>query len=222
MDDLISRKALISRFERYQSDCEEENDIIAAQVFADCICELQDAPAVDAAPVVWADVIGFDGLYQISNFGECRNNKGVVLKQGIKRTSGTCYKTVNLWKDGKYHKKYIHRMMAEVFIDNPNNYEFVNHKDEDGTNNHLSNLEWCTREYNVNYGTAKERRAKKIRGVPHTVPFPVSWTVKMKKKQKETQDVLSYHTQAAGCSDKARAKASGGRQPIEECGRTGL
>ena len=54
------------------------------------------------------------------------------------------------------------------------------------------------------------------------VPFPVSWTVKMKKKQKETQDILSYHTQAAGCSDKARAKASGGRQPIEECGRTGL
>ena len=54
------------------------------------------------------------------------------------------------------------------------------------------------------------------------VPFPVSWTVKMKKKQKETQDILSYHTQAAGCSDKARAKAFGGRQPIEECGRTGL
>ena len=57
---------------------------------------------------------------------------------------------------------------------------------------------------------------------PPGVPFPVSWTVKMKKKQKETQDILSYHTQAAGCSDKARAKASGGRQPIEECGRTGL
>lgn len=56
----------------------------------------------------------------------------------------------------------------------------------------------------------------------HLVPFPVSWTVKMKKKQKETQDILSYHSQAAGCSDKARAKASGGRQPIEECGRTGL
>lgn len=54
------------------------------------------------------------------------------------------------------------------------------------------------------------------------VPFPVSWTVKMKKKQKETQDILSYHSQAAGCSDKTRAKASGGRQPIEECGRTGL
>ena len=59
-------------------------------------------------------------------------------------------------------------------------------------------------------------------GTNRSVPFPVSWTVKMKKKQKETQDILSYHSQAAGCSDKARAKASGGRQPIEECGRTGL
>ena len=63
----------------------------------------------------------------------------------------------------------------------------------------------------------QEKRRKLI-----PVPFPVSWTVKMKKKQKETQDILSYHSQAAGCSDKARAKASGGRQPIEECGRTGL
>jgi phage replication initiation protein len=61
-----------------------------------------------------------------------------------------------------------------------------------------------------------------VAGIALSVPFPVSWTVKMKKKQKETQDILSYHTQAAGCSDKARAKASGGRQPIEECGRTGL
>ena len=71
------------------------------------------------------------------------------------------------------------------------------------------------------YEVAAAVAADGISGV-HTVPFPVSWTVKMKKKQKETQDILSYHTQAAGCSDKARAKASGGRQPIEECGRTGL
>lgn len=64
---------------------------------------------------------------------------------------------------------------------------------------------------------------KKLVGIEIAfVPFPVSWTVKMKKKQKETQDILSYHSQAAGWSDKARAKASGGRQPIEECGRTGL
>ena len=68
----------------------------------------------------------------------------------------------------------------------------------------------------------KKYLANDFSGSFEIVPFPVSWTVKMKKKQKETQDILSYHTQAAGCSDKARAKASGGRQPIEECGRTGL
>lgn len=68
----------------------------------------------------------------------------------------------------------------------------------------------------------EELRSAALRSYTRYVPFPVSWTVKMKKKQKETQDILSYHSQAAGCSDKTRAKASGGRQPIEECGRTGL
>ena len=70
--------------------------------------------------------------------------------------------------------------------------------------------------------TDKDYSVRGCTALLDAVPFPVSWTVKMKKKQKETQDILSYHTQAAGCSDKARAKASGGRQPIEECGRTGL
>lgn len=91
-----------------------------------------------------------------------------------------------------------------------------------------------TAQLEISYGADKENAkadaiAKAAEGLAlvwesdnEDVPFPVSWTVKMKKKQKETQDILSYHTQAAGCSDKARAKASGGRQPIEECGRTGL
>lgn len=82
----------------------------------------------------------------------------------------------------------------------------------------------CSADYDVESPITKEFFAT-VQNKLHyavTVPFPVSWTVKMKKKQKETQDILSYHTQAAGCSDKARAKASGGRQPIEECGRTGL
>ena len=80
-----------------------------------------------------------------------------------------------------------------------------------------------TKEYHIGkYGRLRRAYLKEHRPILYTVPFPVSWTVKMKKKQKETQDILSYHTQAAGCSDKARAKASGGRQPIEECGRTGL
>ena len=129
---------------------------------------LESFPTVDAVEVVWMPVLGFEGLYEISNLGKVRNHKGETLKQGIKRTNCTCYKLVNLWKDGRYYKKYVHRLIAEAFIPNPDNLPMVNHKDEDGTNNSIDNLEWCTREYNVNYGTAKERRAKKIRGVKHT------------------------------------------------------
>ncbi|GKI14585.1 hypothetical protein CE91St44_10700 [Oscillospiraceae bacterium] len=76
--------------------------------------------------------------------------------------------------------------------------------------------------YSIYHGKLPQTDVEGCLARAEYVPFPVSWTVKMKKKQKETQDILSYHTQAAGCSDKARAKASGGRQPIEECGRTGL
>ena len=83
-------------------------------------------------------------------------------------------------------------------------------------------MENASRRYDSETVKKMIERQKEKYGWEFLVPFPVSWTVKMKKKQKETQDILSYHTQAAGCSDKARAKASGGRQPIEECGRTGL
>ena len=125
---------------------------------------LKEIPAADVAPVVWLPVLGFEGVYEVSSLGQVRNQKGEILKQGIKRTPCTCYKVVHLWKDGAYYTKYVHRLIAEAFIPNPNNLPMINHKDEDGTNNLISNLEWCTREYNVNYGTAKERRAKKIRG----------------------------------------------------------
>ena len=87
----------------------------------------------------------------------------------------------------------------------------------------IQNKENLLRELDAKLQSAKkELELYEAQIIKCIVPFPVSWTVKMKKKQKETQDILSYHTQAAGCSDKARAKASGGRQPIEECGRTGL
>ena len=142
---------------------------------------IKDMPTVDAVEVVWKPIVGFEGLYEISNLGKVRNSKGETLKQGIKRTNCTCYKLVNLWKDGRYYKKYVHRLIAEAFIPNPGNLPMVNHKDEDGTNNSIDNLEWCTREYNVNYGTAKERRAKKIRGVKHTAEHNKKISESMKR-----------------------------------------
>lgn len=127
---------------------------------------LENAPAANVVEVRWSPVIGFEGKYEISTLGQVRNNKGDILKPTLKRTTGTVYKVVRLWKEGQYHTKYIHRLVAEAFIPNPKGLPIINHKDEDGTNNLIENLEWCTQKYNTNYGTGLIRMAKKRKGVP--------------------------------------------------------
>lgn len=62
--------------------------------------------------------------------------------------------------DGNKHNLYVHRLVAYNFIPNPNNYPIINHKDENRSNNNISNLEWCTVSYNNTYNDAHLRRAK--------------------------------------------------------------
>lgn len=80
--------------------------------------------------------------------GSKRLYKGHVLKQ---RDNGTGYMYVDVRVNGKLVKILVHRAVATCFILNPNNYPQVNHKDNDRTNNRLDNLEWCTRQYNLDY-----------------------------------------------------------------------
>lgn len=70
------------------------------------------------------------------------------------------YRLVRLYKDNKYKIHYIHRLVAEAFILNNNNYSCVNHKDENKHNNYVENLEWCSKKYNCNYGTRNEKMSK--------------------------------------------------------------
>ena len=120
---------------------------------------------------VWKDVTGYEGLYKVSDKGnvfsvERRDSRG-VKRGGItlnpRHTRG--YLQVALFKNGERKNKYIHRLVTEAFIPNPENHPDVNHLDEIKSNNELSNLEWCTREYNNNYGTRIERLSKKVRAV---------------------------------------------------------
>ena len=90
------------------------------------------------------------------------------MNPSIKKGYGTSYKIMHLYKNGRYYTKAVHRILAELFVPNPNNYPVVNHKDENGLNNDIDNLEWCTIKYNSTYGTAIDRRATKQRGVPHS------------------------------------------------------
>lgn len=115
----------------------------------------------------WRDVVGFDG-YQVSNLGKIRGLDrldciGKVVHGKEKRTkrNNRGYVMASLRKDGAEHTKLIHRLVAEAFIPNPNNYPQVNHKDEDKENNSVDNLEWCTNLYNRHYGTGYARSVAK-------------------------------------------------------------
>lgn len=126
---------------------------------------------------IWLDVQGFEGIYQVSNLGRVKALPKVVLyNDGRKRhylekvlnvyvnTRGYMY--VDLYKD-KVKKHYlVHRLVADAFLDNKQNLPQVNHIDEDKFNNRASNLEYCTAEYNCNYGT-RNARWKKTRKLHH-------------------------------------------------------
>lgn len=87
----------------------------------------------------------YGNVYSIKDrYGNDRIRKlNVVIHNG--------YKTVMLTKNGRHNRKFVHRLVAATFIPNPNHYRCVNHKDENKLNNHYSNLEWCTHQYNTNY-----------------------------------------------------------------------
>ena len=120
----------------------------------------------------WKDVPGYIGLYKVSNFGRVKRigcmylHKGKYLcwiKNKILRLTKGVYYSVTLYRDGEQKHFQLHRLLAIVFIPNPNNFEFINHKDENKYNNRLDNLEWCTRLYNNTYGTARIRGAESRR-----------------------------------------------------------
>ena len=102
-----------------------------------------------------------NGLYQVSNLGrvkslENRSNhkKEKILTMKIRNQ----YCGITLYKDSWYKNFSIHRLVAEAFIPNPDDLPEVNHKDENKLNNCASNLEWCNKKYNINYGRSAINR----------------------------------------------------------------
>ena len=130
---------------------------------------------------IWKDIENFEGLYQISNLGRVKSVDRTVhiidpkknreydkhFPECIKATSLDTkgYVIVTLKKNGKNSRYRIHRLVAKAFISNPNNYLYVNHKDENKENNCVDNLEWCTSDYNNSYGTRLKRISEKRKGI---------------------------------------------------------
>lgn len=127
---------------------------------------------------IFKDIKGYEGLYQISNFGNVKSlerdkiypngkiqpKKEQFLKPFI---NGGGYPTVRLCKKSKVKNYTVHRLVATAFIPNPDNLPCVNHKDENKQNNNVENLEWCSVAYNNNYGTRLERVSSSHKGKPH-------------------------------------------------------
>jgi hypothetical protein len=110
---------------------------------------------------IWKDIKGYEGLYQVSNLGRIKSNtrygtKGGVLKLRLDKDG---YFQTALYKNNKVKYYRTHRLVAEAFIPNPNNYPIINHKDENRSNNLTNNLEWCTYKYNSNYGNVNVKIA---------------------------------------------------------------
>lgn len=113
---------------------------------------------------IWKDVIGYEGLYQISSIGNIKGlerlvkglrNTDVLLSEKSKATrihkKGYVY--TDLCKNGEVKTKSIHRLVATAFIPNPENKRCVNHKDGNKQNNASDNLEWNTHKENRNHAT---------------------------------------------------------------------
>lgn len=103
----------------------------------------------------WRDVAGYEGLYQISNFGRVKSlprngatNKPKILRPNIKKTGYIHYV---LRKNNAPKTFSAHRLVANAFISNPNNLPQVNHINGDKANNSVDNLEWCTQLENIRH-----------------------------------------------------------------------
>ena len=118
---------------------------------------------------IWKDIPGYEGLYQVSNFGNIKSlnwkNMGKAKNMYLKPHCHG-YLQIELFNNGVKKTYMVHRLVAQSFIDNPGGYPFVNHKDENKTNNCAWNLEWCTAKYNSNYGTLPQRISERCKNDP--------------------------------------------------------
>lgn len=140
----------------------------------------------------WKDIEGYEGLYQVSNEGNAKslnyNHTGreKLLKPSVR---GNGYLQVQLCKDGKKENKDIHRLVAEAFIPNPNNYEIVHHIDHNRQNNVVENLMWMNKEEHDKVHSKERGEKKEKRVYQYTLD---SKLVAIWKSAKEAEKQLGF------------------------------
>lgn len=120
----------------------------------------------------WRDIKGYEGLYQVSDLGNVRSLDRRVVNHRSSSTrlckgqlfspfdNGNGYLVVSLSMGRKRKNHYVHRLVAEAFIDNPDNKPVINHLDYNTHNNNVTNLEWCTQVENVAHSIVNMRKPR--------------------------------------------------------------
>lgn len=127
---------------------------------------------------VWKDIKGYEGVYKVSNhgrvlslerkiptsyFNRINHVPEKILKHSVTRHG---YHMVTLYHNDIANRQLVHRLVANAFLENADNLPFINHLDENKSNNCVGNLEWCTAQYNVNYsGTIQKAVNSRKRSV---------------------------------------------------------
>ena len=142
----------------------------------------------------WKDIKGYEGLYQVSNYGEERSLDRIVIDKNGREMcfkgkilkpndNGNGYLFVVLSKNGDVKNHLVHKLVAETFIPNPNNYEEVHHKDHNTNNNRVENLEWIPNE--------RHRESHNI-GDKTVYQYSNGELIAVWKSAREIQRVLGY------------------------------
>lgn len=110
----------------------------------------------------WKPISGYEGLYEVSNKGNIKsfhkNKDGVLIKlftEKLKHTNYKCLTLVDVFGNKKQFR--VHRIVAEMFLSNKHNKRFVNHIDNNGENNCVENLEWCSQSENIKHSHNQNR-----------------------------------------------------------------
>lgn len=139
---------------------------------------------------IWRDIKGYEGLYQVSNFGRVVSYHYNKIRLMSIAPQSRGYETILLCKDGNRESLLVHRLVAAAFVPNPNNYNEVNHIDENKCNNNADNLEWVSHSENCNYGTRISRISEKNTGQKRLD--------ETRAKMKESQSLRAERERAEG------------------------
>lgn len=167
---------------------------------------------------IWKDIEGLGGYYQISNLGRVKSVSRIVMRKStpmrvkeriLKPYMNGGYAQYLCMYEGKGYDIFAHREVAKAFIPNPYNLPCVNHKDENPSNNHVDNLEWCTYSYNLSYnGLAVKRMISKrlpILQYSKSGEFIREWS-----HAREAAEALGINKRAIYNCCQGRTKTSGG------------